>query len=326
MKVSHLFLWLLLAVGVFLAESIPAAEQLLVAREVDDRCDVSLWNSRSGVAQRLESFEHCPDRLFISEARASVFYLVDTTIFQISIQDAAAPKAIAKVPDLTFETIAKEALSRPLTKYENMTASSIMKIRNAGVSDDGVLWIHAGQVMAGDDDYDFLIKLIDGKWVVDEFIHCGRFEACEFAAFAEKDSSDTKTVLAPEIWDDMIKANPFFVRDEHTPGDATNYWASKIDRHFEIEGQPVILEVWTKSGPDTGFTYTAGAVLRHDDGDSLIICEGQCWAALTGQFLLARRFWGGTLELYDIATGESVFGPLISATWANFPKTMEPLQ
>ncbi len=61
-------------------------------------------------------------------------------------------------------------------------------------------------------------------------------------------------------------------------------------------------------------------MLRWDDGQELVICNEQCHATVNARFLLAQRFWGGTLEVFDMATGKSVLGALSQAVWVDQPK------
>ena len=314
-----------LLAGSLLSEPGLASDYLLLETELDNGCKVSAWDPTTLESRKLGDLEECAERLFGSAAHASAFYLDGGKIIQVSIRGEFEPKAIARVPELTLESLAEEAFSRPLSDYEKMTASQVMPVRNIGMFMDGTPWMHAGLVMAGDDDYDFLFRLVDNEWRFEEFVHCGRFEACEFKTLTKEKPGHSGDEVAPEIWDKKISENPYHIRDEHAPPVDTGYRSmAKIDRYFRIDDQDVMLEVWTGEGPDSGYPYTGGAVLHYAGGDSLVICETQCTATLTGRYLLAERYWGGTLEIYDMATGESVLGPLKYAFWLRVPGDASP--
>ncbi len=314
--------WLLMLLQAAVAEPRSDATQLLFAQEFEGECRVSLWDPADRTSRVLERFDACPERLLVSGSPAKVFYISAAAVMEIPVQEAGGSKQIAELPDLTFGPFATKAFGRPLTDYEAMMASTVMKVRRAGILPDGTLWIHVGLVMAGDDDYDFLVTWVADEWVVDEFVHCERFASCGFAAFAQTGSTPAAKLLAPPVWHEQVRDNPHFVRDERVPSPGGTRWSTRIDRHFSIDDEEVLIQVWTGFGPDTGRTYTAGIAIRNED--TVEICTAQCSATLTDRYLLARRFWGGTLELYDVATGESVFGALKFARWAAFPSAPTP--
>lgn len=325
MKAIHVTLPLLLLSVTLMTKPVSASSYLLTATEVDDRCELSIWSPASLESRHLVRLDECPERLFVSESRASAFFVDGSNIVQVRLRGNTESEVIAEVPELTLERVAVDIFSRPLSDYEKMTASHVMPVRNAGILADGVFWVHVGLVMAGDDDYDFLFKLVDKKWVFDEFVHCGRFEVCEFTALADEGPSNSSKEIAPELWHEKIADNPYFVRDEQMPGSDTGYRSlSRTNRYFVVDNGEILLEVWAGTGPDSGYPYLAGAAVQYGNGDSIVICETQCSATLTGRFLLAQRFWGGTLELYDIATGDSVLGALRHAIWLRISSDKDP--
>lgn len=313
---------LLLLSGLQISGQVSAADYLLTAKQVDDKCELFLWNPAILDTRHISRLEECPNRLFVSEPHASFFYVDGREIVRVSLQGIFRSEVVAETPGLTLEEVAADVFSRPLSDYEKMTASEVMPVRNLGISDDGVLWMHVGLVMAGDDDYDFLYRLVDREWVFEEFVHCARFELCEFSTLAEERRGNSSKEIAPELWHDRITENPYFNRDGRASEVDTGYRDLMIvDRYFIVDDEEILLNVWVGTGPDSGYPYLGGAVVQYDSGESVVICEAQCSATLYERFLLAQRYWGGTLELYDVATGDSVLGALKHAIWLRIPAT-----
>ncbi len=106
---------------------------------------------------------------------------------------------------------------------------------------------------------------------------------------------------------------------EDIPNSESN--SRKHSRHFSIDGHNVILQFGTTEGPDTGVTLLFGAQLFYEGLEhAIVLAEHQCETSLVGRYLLFHRYFdwsGAALQLIDMTTEISVFGPLKYAVWIN---------
>ncbi len=226
---------LLVVLHSIVAVSVPVTASgkplLVFVKEAGAVCEISVFDPADESIRKLATMDRCPRRIFMSQRDRNIFYAHEGQIFRQPVNKSADPKVMATLPDLTFGPFARHALGRPLTDYEKMVAAGSLSVRGVGF-ENNQLWVHVEMVMAGDDDYDFLIHPVADNWVVEEFSHCKRFEICGFDAFSGKSASAPLDVVAPPVWSDQVKNNPYYLRDDDHPGTVENDWLSRIDRYF----------------------------------------------------------------------------------------------
>lgn len=324
MKVSVNFVIACMAIGVLSPRPLLATEYLLAMKEENDECQIVLWMSSTHDARRTTTKAACPDRLHAVSAIPKAYYLDGDTIVEISLDDGGGITDVAKLPDMSFKKYSEGSSSGLPSDYVNITLDGTMKVVAIGASDDGNLWVHAEQSMAADDTFNFLLKLVNETWVVDEFLHCGTYEyRCSFDSVSSNNSETAKAARSPEVYDLGIRDNEFFVRDDDDRVGEYSRWTGTVYRYFEIAGIEVSLEVLSKASGDFNWSNTHGLVVHLSDDRQVEICDHLCRVTLTGRYLLAQRYRGhkgGALELYDLASGESVLGDLGFATWVQFPE------
>jgi hypothetical protein len=86
--------------------------RLLFAQQVEDHCVVGIWDSRSDARIELANITKCPDEIFVSKDRRSVFIVDGASIRIVSIDKSAADVEVA-LPDMDYRAWLDQMTPRP---------------------------------------------------------------------------------------------------------------------------------------------------------------------------------------------------------------------
>ncbi len=291
------------------------SDALLFSRAVGDACEVGLLALESDQPTTLHRLDRCPENLFYSQQSGTLFVIDDDSILEIDPTGSGGPRRIAPLPEFGITRYSEHELRKPDEETLRMMHTTVMHARTIGYLADGALAIDLELEHPAGGSYAYLLRWNGVRWSVAENGGCGTWDLeCRFEALPGRST---------EMWDwpqeQLVQyvdgpSNPHFVADEDRREMFEDGEAGYLIRRFDVGGVPVEIQVWTSSSAHFDLVYPFEIRLVRPTGTTTI-CDAQCRAALADRYLLAQRFWGGTLELYDIASGDSVLGELANAMW-----------
>lgn len=291
-------------------------QDLLYAREAGAQCEIGVWRSSEARAIAFAESESCPEYLYWAPEAATVFFLDGDALRAAIAYQPGSARTVAPLPSLKFVDYSDRLRGRWTQDTLDMLAQANMEIALAGYTNDGAVFLHIRQWTLTDDSWHLRLAWRDGSWAVVEEGGCQKWDAKCHTDFAAVDEFGYDWLSDPrDVWTPGIRSNRYFVRDEYLGTDGNPSPAGPTKRTFTIDGKTTDMIVVASESGHFSTMYTFGVVLDFPDGNSLTICDRQCTAMLADRYLLARRYWGGTTELYDIADGSSVLGPLATALW-----------
>ncbi|NKC01909.1 MAG: hypothetical protein GKR90_25885 [Pseudomonadales bacterium] len=292
--------------------------RLLLARQDGSQCLIEVWDARSNSVNSVARLDTCPRRIFAIQNGTEIAFAYEGEIFSkvLGGTDLALPQT--KLPSLSYDDYKTLLTVFPTDEYLAKAHSQEMQVEAIGIHERGAIGIHLKLGMAADDSYDYLFVHERGEWKLLDQKWCHRFDACLFETLTYISTHIWSTPDDPRnVWHDAAKQNPYFVDEQKESEWVDDYLVTDVKREFRIEDTNVRLSYSTLPGPDTGATLTSTIRLKIDNKPVITLADGQCLAYLSGRHLLVAQFWGGTLEVMRLDTGESVFGPLRHAKWLN---------
>lgn len=294
-------------------------DALVYSRSVSEACEVGLWYPSAKAPITLLQTDDCPGELFISGRIPTLFIVDNESIVSIELDGRFRTTRLAKAPELDFMEYIDDVESKPHPETMKMMYSTIMKVRTLGFTDDGTLALHAALEGPAGGSFEYLLKHNSGKWNVVEYRGCDNWELnCRFKSLPGISASMWEWGEQRLVWHPSIADNPYFVRDQDERDTYQGEVSGLLVRHFNIANSKTALRIITSPSAHYDTSLTFGVVIELEN-DEIVICNEQCRATISGQYLLAQRFWGGTLEVYDMQNGRSVLGELVNATWVDLP-------
>lgn len=291
--------------------------RLLFAREHDDGCVIGIWDSRSGETSELASIATCPDDLFVSQDRDSIFVL-DGNAIQVLSVDGRARGGEVILPDLDYRAWLGQMDPRPDQNPDYLPSMPDLRPIGIGRFDDGALGLVVSLWMPADDEFHYLFRREAGQWSIVEAHWCDRWGCAETIDSLDFISSNVWSW--PEssmIWHENLRLNPYFVDEsvELIDLEYESYQATVRERTFEIDGVGSVLRFSTSPSEHSDTNHTFGINLAIGAAEPVSLSENQCLTSLVGRYLLVNEFFGGRFEVTDIGTGKSVVADLQAAMW-----------
>lgn len=294
--------------------------KLLFGQRDNMQCTISLWDPHRQTTKTLyTSDSDCSERAFVSDGLETLYVVRNATLHVIPFD--------GKKARLSLILPTQEIQSR-LAKLKDEFRVQIRKAYNR---EDDLEWLSANPVALGylksgemalaintigptDGTHAYLYILRSkGTWEMVKEKACGRFDNCQFGEINGRSLDDWHFKRA--IWHEQHRENHFLLSKEIQIERGTEYDYKNATIQFKINNQISALTYTTISGPDTGATLTLGVGLRIGDGEKITLTDQQCKTSFALRYLLLMRFWGKAMELIDVGTGKSLFGPLAFATW-----------
>jgi len=288
--------------------------RLLFARIADDHCEIGLMAADGNTRTTRLEVETCPEPVLVSFDRRTAYAVVEDQLLEFDLVGDFEPQRIAPAPDLDLANYLDSDIETPHATVLEELQSLNMGVRTVGRLSDGTLALHAALHLPFGGSSDYLFEFDSGAWSITDASGCDNWEVnCGFSQLSGSSTEMWSWAEEKLVWHPAVAANVYFARDNVVhPG--------VLKRHFDIDGVPVDMDVSTFESAHYDTVYTGSLVLRWSDGQELVICDEQCHASVNARFLLAQRFWGGTLEVFDMATGKSVLGELSQAVWVDQPR------
>jgi len=294
----------------------PKLPWLFLVREMESSCFVEKFDVASSNAEKLLRLDDCPDDLFVAKNGTRIAWVSDNSYHFRSLSGKKAPYQKIPALNLDFDAVRSSLSVLPPEDVLNKYGPWKMQVSSLGMDPDRRALVHASLHIPSDDTYDYLFVLDEGGWKLLRERHCHRFEtSCNFDEMDARSVRHSSWGFEWKVWQNKVLENPYFVGEsvKDIPESRLDY--REHSRRFSIDEQIVVLQYGTASGPDTGATMLFNVRLVFGEFEPFSLADGQCSASLVGRYILVRQFWGGTLELRDMGTGDTVFGPLKFAAW-----------
>lgn len=316
---TALYLLLCVTLSRVCSAQLPSDTRLLFSKELQDSCEISIWDPNLAEADILATEDSCPKAIFLSPDESRLYVVDDNLIREVPFDSQQPARVAAELPDLNFLAYQDIVSVQPSAEYLQISMKTMIPLA-VGYQVDGRLALRALLRMAADDSYNYLFTLEDGVWEITDERWCDRMERqCEFESLQGKTMSVWDWEANHEIWHEDIRNNPYFVDEESMFSPDQFGDAYSIRRSFLIDNETVSLSFTTSpSHHYSDETDTFSINLEIGDKPPIVLSEGQCLTALADRYILVRQFRGETLEVIDMGTGSSVFGPLKHAIWIDW--------
>ncbi len=310
----NLLIAILVACPMASAASATADARLLYARQLDSDCEIGVYAGSDASQSIGFEAQACPSVLLVDAERKAAYALIDDDVVTFDLAAEFTAAVVAKAPNLDLAAYLDGDIEKPHPSLIEEMPSLGLRVRAAGRLPDGSLALHAALDLPFGGSLDYLFAHADGRWSIVDSFGCGNWELdCSFRQLGGTSSNLWSWAEEKLVWHPAIARNPNLRSDAgEFPG--RQQW------RFVVDGVQVVMDVYTFDSAHYDTVYTGGLVLRWDGERELVICDEQCRATIGGRWVLAQRFWGGTLELIDMATGESVLGELAQAVWVDRPR------
>ncbi len=304
--------FLLLAWPWAVAAGEAADARLLFARQVDRACEVGVY---AGDVRSIEfEAQSCPASLLVDAERKAAYALIGGEVVRFELDGQFAASVVAPAPNLDLAAYRDQDPQMPHPSVIGEMSSLDMRVRAAGRLADGSLALHTALDLPFGGSFDYLLARTDDRWSIVDSSSCDNWEIdCAFRQLGGTSSEFWSWAEEKLVWHPAVARIPYLQSD-------SGGFPGRLERRFDVEGTRVVLDVSTFESAHYDTVYTGGLVLRWGDERELVICDAQCHATIGGRWVLAQRFWGGTLELFDMVTGKSVLGVLAQAVWVDRPR------
>ncbi len=298
----------------------PHRPRFLFARSDNEEpdCKVTLWDpSKNTEAVVFLSEGDCEAQFFVDEDAQTLFVLSNDAIQIVSL-DGEPDVGTVAMPTEQIEQNAR-ALDLRLQAgyggtYENWATANPVAIGYLS-SGELALVMHTGG--PADETYGYLYARYGNGWHLLEDQVCHRFDSyCRFGRVEGR-----QLMIQPverSVWHPNTRLNPFFVRKNAESADHAERPTGRGSVDFNIAGRVSTIHYTVEeSGHCAGdCVYTSRLVLQLPDGKEVSLSDWSGQHSIVDRYVLAYRNRHGP-ELFDIATGESVFGSLQFGTWIN---------
>jgi hypothetical protein len=257
--------------------------------------------------------------LYLSDDSPALFTIDEIGIHEIPLNPKDRRPAPVSSPNLSYLThkdSLTEGLSEEFLAYvEKYRLPDEMTPVAIGYLDDHRIGLHAQLHLPADDSFNILLARHDESWKLTGKRHCQRWEQdCSF------DELPGHTVgfwpyETLNLWHQTVKDNRYLVETGSKNANNQFRQAGQVTHFFAIDQNKVVLSFTTSPSEHASMDHTFSVRLQIGEVVDKNLCEGQCSANLVDRYLLVQQFWGGTLEVIDLGTGSSVFGPLRHAIW-----------
>lgn len=289
------------------------ATRLLLARTAEPGCSLVVWEpTGSGETTVFESESSCPERVFMTDD--DTVLLIEDNSVQVVPIDGEKPRRSFELPE--------QELRAPLAELR-------AEVRESYDRDMGLAWMNPEPVALGfldtdaiglalhlrgpaDEIYAYLFGRSANAWELLAQKDCIRFDPCVFPEIDGRAIDDWPDERA--AWHPYLRQNPYFLGSESAPGDGAST-RRKTTLRFNIEGNVSTVKFGTAADETTGRRVTISMELRVDDGDTVSLMKGPGASSFAGRYVLIHPAASAAVELFDLQTGRSVFGPLAAAAW-----------
>lgn len=315
-KLAQLVLFAVVFTSVEASPSTPASElpNLLFARDLSDLCSIELWHPQRSKSQLLTITDSCPEDLF--SIGTSILFKERNTIREISLDDDGSEAGTFELPNLDFEVLRGKLSIKPDEDYLLLAKNTKLDVIKIGRLGDGRIGMHTRLEMFTDDSFNYLFILTAGVWDVSDELRCDRpRQICAFAELQSRSSKSDQWQQNRRIWHQAIRNNSHFAKEDmfSSPGNTVPVFGTELV--FRVDNSQTSLLFTTIMDMDTAQVHANGATLILDEGTNKKLCPEKCTTNLVDRFILIDKMQSAPLELWDLYTGESVFGPLVHASW-----------
>ena len=279
--------------------------RLLFSRMDAGRCIVSVWDPRSGAENALIVIEEsCPVSAYV--AQGTLFFVEDGWVQGVSIVDGSTFSVDLPIQDIETRLASLTAEIQAWAKIDQMRMESVI----VGYLDSGDLAVTIRSTDPADGNYSYLYGRFGESWAFIDEKRCRRFDSCLFPGAKSREIDDWQTRRS--VWHPFIHANRYVVNRE-AEWLSTGAQEGKI--HFEIDGQSSELSFLAVQSEHSEGILTTRIDLQVGNGEPIVLLDRYGDSELYGRHALVRQRDGGSLTFFDLGTGESLLGPLESATW-----------
>ncbi len=301
----------------------PEAEppRLLFARAAVEHCELILWNPHKKTENVVYTEEgECTSQYFVSDETHSVFVLSNGNVRTISLNGDKD----------------EEAVTLPMQQIDTNLAALKIQVRetygdNAGNAEE---WMAADIVQVGrlesgelalvthtggpaSETYGYAYARYGAAWQLIDQKDCHRFDSCRFSQVLGHSLNARPSNLT--IWHPNLRMNPYFQSKTAEPAPMGEYdiWNGTV--LLDIDGQKSVIHYSTyESGHCAGTCVsTRGLRLQLPSKDEQVLANYIGNNAIVDRYALVRTKPRGYSELFDLATGESVFGKSQLAGWVH---------
>jgi ankyrin repeat protein len=298
-----------------------APARLLYAKQDTNECAIALWNPVDGNTQNLVGFESsCPEHVFVAKGHNAIFVIADEALQLISFESNMQSRSI-DLPNEQIDTrlikLQKRLGAQMLDPYGQPSSMQGMtaKPTAAGILGGGGIGLVISSSGPADGTYAYLYALRgNDSWSLVEERVCHRFEwPCEFEQL-----NGRKVEYWPDfrkIWHPRTRTNEYFagktLQDQYLEWD----YVRPDVVHFDVDSRHPLLAYSTS--PESHGDYLATSMVKYatDDTAPLTSLCQSCETSLASRYMLVGGAFAKPSELFDLGTGDSVFGALAFATW-----------
>lgn len=284
--------------------------------ESDSTCDVMIWDPRLNTQMKVFSLDKpCWGRFSVAEDDEKLFVLDNNEIRVVSTEDGAEVETVALPVELMAETdrLLAERFRDHFGEGYDRYAHTGPNV--AGYLSSGELAFMASAGGPADGTYSYLYAREGEEWrLIDEQI-CGRFEShCGFGRIESRRVMDWPQERAASH--PYIRKNSFFLAKSSTAIEDPNYEVSRfrIDFDFGSQGSTLTYDIVEGDYCDGDCIFTRKIGVEGSMGTKILSEAYLSNNSVVGRFVLMQRS-EGKAELFDMTTGESVFGQLLLGTW-----------
>ena len=291
----------------------------LFARSDIENCALVLWhpNEKTEIVV-YEEAGACMSQFFASDDAHWLFVVSDGNVQVISLSSGGHQETIAlpmKLISSNLEALkirVSDAYGSSAGNAEEWMAADIVQV---GYLESGQLALVTHTGGPADETYGYAYARFGDAWQLIEQTDCGRFDACHFSKLLSQPLNTRPSTLA--IWHPNLRTNPYFKSKSVTP-DPQGEWAGWDGTIvLEINGKTSSLLYSTGENGHCyeDCVYTRGLRLRLADQNEIVLANYSGNNAIVDRYALVWRQPRGSSELFDLATGESVFGRLQLSGW-----------
>jgi len=311
----------LVAAAILWTEASPRASDdvlphLVFARQQGDLCSIETWHPVEIRPRVLAtSIGACPENLFVSNK--TLLFQSSDTIREIPIVDRDSESKSQQLPALDFDAYRNDLSTKPDDDALALTRSRELTVVALGYLPDGQMGLQARLEMVPGDTFNYLFGLNDGTWTIQDAIWCDRSDKkCEFPSLQTRTARPAEWLESQQIWHNDIRKNPYFVKEDafSIPNDAVPIFGTQLV--FRIGTGQTQLNFANVLDFDSATPQASAVELIVDGKPSKPLSESRCLTSLVDRFVLVEDS-AGSLNLWSLESGESVFGPLVHAVWTN---------
>lgn len=289
--------------------------RLVFARQTDNHCSIGVWDSRTGSPDEVVRIATCPDELFVSADRRSLFVVDGNAVRIVSLDMSSLDQTVA-LPNLDYRPWLGQLSPPPDQNPDYLPSMTDLRPQRIGYLADGSLGLVLSLWMPADDEFHYLFRFENGRWSTSEGQHCGRW-GCESQLSSLTSLSTRNWPEYRMIWHPAVGLNPYHARQsvDKVELEYEHYEGTTHHREFEIEGVVSTLSAYTSPSEHSDTHHTFGVNLTIAGNPPQELSDNQCQTSIVGRHILVFEYFQGRFEVTDMRTGLTVLDSLKTALW-----------